>query len=327
MRALARFAVAFCALALAAGPVVAQPNLTTLSLGLTSKTANEWVEFVSDAQGFFAANGVKLDYVYTGSAANGAQQLTAGSLDLSEVSSTQGIEAILGGAPITFFLEHGTKAPYLLLGKKGIASLAGLKGKTIIVGGPNDITRVFMDKVLASANLKGDDFIYTYAGATTERFAALNSGGVDAAILFPPFSYRAASQGFPILADISNFFPNFLFDGFAVRPEWAKTHGDVIVRFIKGYLAGVRWLYDPANKARAIQILSEATNTAPEDAAQTYDLFVTKLHIFSRNGVPSNASLGPVIDALVKIGQIKPPAPPPSRFFDTTWVNQANTRR
>ena len=36
MRALARFAVAFCALALAAGPVVAQPNLTTLSLGLTS---------------------------------------------------------------------------------------------------------------------------------------------------------------------------------------------------------------------------------------------------------------------------------------------------
>ena len=80
------------------------------------------------------------------------------------------------------------------------------------------------------------------------------------------------------------------------------------------------------NKARAIQILSETTNTAPEDAAQTYDLFIAKLHVFSANGVPSNASLGPVIDALVNLGQVKPPAPPAARFFDATYVNQANAQ-
>ena len=322
----ARLVLVLAAFTFASAPVGAQPSLTTVGLGVTSKTANEWAEYVADQLGFFAANGIKVDFVYTGSAAAGAQQLTAGSLDISEVSSTQMIEAVQGGAPITMIVEHGTKAPYLLLGKKGIASLAALKGKTIIVGGPNDITRVFMDKVLASANLKPDDYSYTYAGATTERFAALASGGVDAAILFPPFSYRAAGMGYPVLADISTFFPSFLFDGFAVKPDWAKAHSDLVVRFIKGYLQGVRWLDDPANKTRAIQILSATTNTPPEDALQTYDLFVSRLHDFSRTGMTSNASLGPVLDALVKIGQLTPPVPPASKFFDNTYATAANAQ-
>jgi NitT/TauT family transport system substrate-binding protein len=314
------------AFAFGSTPLAAQTNLTSVSLGVTSKTANEWAEYVADQLGFFAANGIKVDFIYTGSAAAGAQQLTAGALDISEVSSTQMGEAIQGGAPITMIVEHGTKAPYLLLGKKGVTSLAALKGKTIIVGGPNDITRVFMDKVLASAKLKPDDYSYTYAGATTERFAALASGGVEAAILFPPFSYRAAAMGYPVLADISNFFPTFLFDGFAVKPDWAKAHSDLVIRFIKGYLQGVRWLDDPANKARAIQILSATTNTSPEDSQQTYDLFVSKLHDFSRTGLTSNASLGPVLDALVKIGQLTPPVPPASKFFDNTYAAAANAQ-
>jgi ABC-type nitrate/sulfonate/bicarbonate transport system substrate-binding protein len=319
----ASFVLSSAAVALGTRPVAAQSNLTTVSLGLTSKTANEWAEYVSEDQGYFAQNGLKIEYIYTGSAAAGAQQLAAGSLDISEVSSTQGIEAIQGGAPFKFVCEHGTKVPYLLLGKKGITSLGGLKGKTIIVGGPNDITRVFMDKVLASANLKPDDYVYTFAGATTERFAALVNGGVDAAILFPPFAQRAAGMGFPVLAEISKFFPSFLFDGFAVKQDWAKDHGDVIVRFIKAYILGVRWLYEPANKARAIQILTAATNTQPVDAQQTYDIFITNLHAYSATGLSSPGSVGPVIEALVKIGQVKEPAPPPTKFYDNTFANQA----
>jgi ABC-type nitrate/sulfonate/bicarbonate transport system substrate-binding protein len=318
--------VGAAALAARTEPAAAQSALVPVSLGVTSRTANEWAEFVADALGFYTANGLKLEMVVTGSAASGAQQLSAGSLDICGISSTQVVEAIQGGAPIKIVVEHSGKVPYLLLGKKGITSLAQLRGKTIIVGGPNDITRVFMDKVLASANLKPDDYIYTYAGATVERFAALNSGGVDAAILFPPFSYRAAGQGFPVLADISQFFPSFLFDTFCVRPEWAKSHSDLVVRYIKAYLQGIRWLYEPANKARAIQILSDATNTTPADATQTYDVFVTKLHIFPPTGTPSAASLGPVLEALVKIGALKSPAPAPATFYDTTYVTTANAQ-
>lgn len=304
--------------------VRAQTALPTVEFGVTSKTANEWPEYVGLALGFFKQNGIALDMLYSGSAAASAQQLTAGALDISEVSSTQMIEAINGGAPITGFIEHSGKAPYLVLGKKGITSISGLKGKTIIVGGPNDITRVFMDKILENAKLKPDDYTYTYAGATAERFAALSSGGVDAAILFPPFSYRALNAGYPLLDDVSKYFPAFMFDAFCVRPDWGAAHRDLVVKFSKGYLQSVQWLYNPVNRARAIRILVDTTNVTPEDASETYDLFVTKLHIYTPTGEISPTSLGTVIDALVKIGQIKSPAPAASKYYDSTYVAQAN---
>lgn len=318
------------AIALAGGPpstASAQGALREISFGLTAKTANEWPEYISETMGFFAANGIKDDIIYTGSSAAGAQQLAAGALDISEVSSTQIVEAIIGGAPFVEVVAHSEKAPYAVVGKKGLKSLADLKGKMIIVGGPNDITRVFMDKVLAQGgHLKPDDYTYTFAGATNARFAALVNGGVDAAILFPPFSFRAASQGYPLLDDISKYFPTFLFDAFCVQPAWARAHGDLLVAFGKAYIQGVVWLYNPANKARAIQILSDATGTSAEDAAQTYDLFVTKLHIYSASGIPTVAQFAPVVDALVKTGELKPPLPDVTKFYDDRYIKQANAQ-
>ena len=73
--------------------------------------------------------------------------------------------------------------PYALLAKSSIKSLKDLKGKVISVGGPKDITRIYVDRMLAPQGLKTGDYDYVYAGATTARAQALLSGAVDAAIL------------------------------------------------------------------------------------------------------------------------------------------------
>ena len=44
--------------------------------------------------------------------------------------------------------------PYALLAKAGIKSLKDLKGKVISVGGPKDITRLYVDRMLAPQGLK-----------------------------------------------------------------------------------------------------------------------------------------------------------------------------
>jgi hypothetical protein len=36
--------------------------------------------------------------------------------------------------------------------------------------------------------------------------------------------------------------------------------------------------------------------------------------------------VGPVIDALVKIGAVTPPVPPPTKFYDNTYATQANAQ-
>lgn len=310
----------------AAPSASAQPALREMSFGVTGFSAMSWPEVAAQQLGFFANNGLKVEIVTTGSAAGGAQQLSSGSLDISEVSAAAILEAIVGGAPIQAVIELSAKVPYEVVAKKGLTSIAQLKGKTIIIGGPSDITRIFMDKILGSAGLGPDDYTYTYAGATGERFAALVNGGVDATILFPPFSFRAADQGYPVLADVSKYFASFLFTTFAVQPAWARSHRDLVVAWTKAYLQGVRWLYNPANKARAIQILMQSTNANAGDAAAAYALFITKMRVFSPTGILSDEVIAPVLDALTKMGQLKPPVPPPARFYDNTYVEAANAQ-
>jgi NitT/TauT family transport system substrate-binding protein len=316
------------ALGVAAGTTraAAQSGVRTLTLGLTSRSATDWGLYAADKIGFFTANGLQVDQIVIGSSAGCAQQLTAGSIDIGSVSSTQVIEAVIGGAPIVEVINEVITAPYFILARKGVTSLGQLKGKTIIIGGPNDITRVFADKVLAANGFKPEEITYTYAGATSERYAALLSGGVDGAILLPPFAFRAADQGYAVVAEIQKYFPNFPFGGLAARIAWAKSHRDMVVAFDKSYLQGVRWLFDPANRARAIQLLIDETNTTPDDASKTYDLYVARLRLYSRDGRFTDADFTQVLDALLKTKDITPPAPPPSRFYDNSYVDAARVR-
>lgn len=321
-RALAAGAFALAAPFAGVGIARAQPALRPLNYGFTSKNASDWIAFVADKLGFFTANGVKPDFVVVGSAAGNAQQLTAGATDLAGISSTQIIEAVLGGAPLVAVLNRTHTTPYVIIAKKGLTSIGALAGKTIIVGGPNDVTTIMMNGVLAGNHLKPDDVTYTFAGGTPERFAALMSGTVDAAILLPPFSFRALAQGYQLLTPVAKYFPSFPLDLVATNTAFAKAHPDVLEAYCRGYLQGVRWIYDPANRSQALSILSEATNTAAEDAAKTYDAYVRD-KVYSETGVTPVDGMDKVLATLLSINAIKPPTPPGSRFVDNTFVQHA----
>jgi ABC-type nitrate/sulfonate/bicarbonate transport system substrate-binding protein len=289
---------------------------------LTAKNANDWVAYIGDRQGFFAANGVNVAFVVTGSAAANAQQLTAGALDLAGISSSQVVEAVEGGAPLRVVLNRTYTSPYVIVGRKGLHSIKDLKGKMIIVGGPNDVTTILMNGVLAGNGLTPDNVTYTYAGGTPERFAALMSGAVDAAILVPPFSFRATDQGYPQLSTVAQYFPSFPLDLVATNMTWARTHADTLEGYLRGYLQAVRWLSDPANHDRAVAVLVDQTNSLPDDAAKSYDAFV-KAKVFNDTGITPLDGLDKVIGILGKIGVLKPPLPPASKYVDNHFVQNA----
>ena len=46
--------------------------------------------------------------------------------------------------------------------------------------------------------------------------------------------------------------------------------------FRGGYQAGQRWLYDPANREQAIQVLVDKTRLSPDDARATYELYIDR---------------------------------------------------
>lgn len=96
-----------------------------------------------------------------------------------------------------------------------------------------------------------------------------------------------------------------------------------MLAYIRAYGRAVGWLYDVTNKEKAVDILVKYSRQDRKDSADTYDYLVTKLRAFSADGLISEATYKKMIDGLISLEDMKPPAPPMSKFFDPSFVQEA----
>ncbi len=303
--------------------VVRAQTLRDVSLGLISPTAAMWPTFIGQELDLYHRYGLDPKFIFVGSVAACAQQLVAGSLDLGEISSTQIVEATQGGGALKYVLEETDNAAYTFVAQKQYKKYADLKGKLVIIGGVNDITVIFTRKMFASGGLKFEDVDYTYAGGTADRYAALKSGSVAATLLAPPFSFRAIDEGYNVLGTLHDVMPTFPFVGWAATDTYAQAHPDIVTSFIKAQLRATRWLNDPANRSKAIDILVKRANSTPELAGKSYNELVVVNKSFPNVGQTSPKTFQTVLDALASLKVLTPPLPPPTKFFDNRYVDRA----
>jgi ABC-type nitrate/sulfonate/bicarbonate transport system substrate-binding protein len=237
----------------------------TVSVGSVDATsANLWPLHIAIKNGYFDAANLKIDLVFAQSNASVIQQLAAGSYSVApSAGMVDPIRAIDKGAPVALVRIVIQAPPYALLAKPEIKRIEDLKGKTIIIGGDKDITRIFTEQMLAPHGLKSGDYDYVFAGATSARFAALKSGAVDAALLTMPFNFFAATAGYSNLGFTFDVLPDMPFAGMAVNRPWAEAHADVLKRFLDAYNKGspgstIRKTAKPQSRCRWIRARSRS---------------------------------------------------------------------
>jgi NitT/TauT family transport system substrate-binding protein len=258
----------------------------------------------------FAGKGLALDISYTNSAPNLLQQTSAGSVDFAmSTGLVDPIRAIDKGGPVRIVLVEVTAAPYELMGKTAVKNLAGLKGKTIAVGGLNDITNIYLDSMLAPSGLKRGDFDMQFFGSTPARYAALQAGAVDAAMLSPPANYYAAAAGYMSLGFVKDYAGDLSFSGSAVNTAWAEGHAPALRAIVATYGDAADWFADGKNRDEAIAIMVAASKGKPDDIAKSYD-FLRGGDYFERSGAISKTKLASLVHAMHQLGDIEDePAP------------------
>ena len=282
-------------------PSFAQQTVILGSVG--SSSANGWPSYVATEKGFFAAEGLKPDPVFAQSNAAVIQQLATGAINFSTNSGlVDPVRAIEKGVPLAIIRIEVQIPPYSLLAKPAIKSMKELKGKLISVGGAKDITRIYVERMLEPHGVKSGEFDMTFAGATSARFAALQAGAVDAAILTPPFNFHAQTAGFSRLGDTIEY-TDMPFAGIGVNTTWAQANRAATDKMIRIYTKSIGWLYDPANRAEAIQILMKVSKLKQEEVERAYDFLIGGKY-FEPTGKVSKAKLNKLVDALKLLGDV-----------------------
>ncbi len=310
-------AVAFIAV-FAAGAAQAQ---TKIIAGMVAHGPPQWPQYIATELGWFKQDNIELEFITVGG--GGAQQLAAGALDICHSGYPDFARAALQGAALRIIINDIVASPYAVFAKPGIRQIADLKGKLMSIGGNNDITFIYIKPFLASAGLKTSDVDFIYAKAAGDRFSALVAGGVDATILNHPTYSKAVALGFSNLGDTKAYAEDIPFTVWAASTPWAAKNRDVLVAFARNYKRGVRWLYDPANKQHAIDILLKFARQDRKDIEEAYDYQVAKLKLYGLDGDVSDKIYEKMAEGLVDIGFIKQPYPPKSAIFDGSFVQQA----
>jgi NitT/TauT family transport system substrate-binding protein len=284
------------------GAARAEP--TTIGLiGAVSST--HWPIYVGLKQGYYATVDLQPDLIFVQSSAALVQQLTAGSLDFAlSTGLADPIRAIDKGAPIAIVRIEIQAPPYALLTKPLIKQWADLKGKTISIGGPKDITRIYLERMAGPNGVKPGDYDTVFAGATSARFSALQSGAVDAAILLPPFNFYAESAGFTNLGKTIDYAGELPFAGAVVSRSWVATHKATLDKVFSVHNRSLAWFADRQNRGEAIKIMMEASKLKQEDVAKSYD-FLRDNAFFETTGKVSRAKMSALLKALKELGDLE----------------------
>ena len=233
------------------------------------------------------------------------------------------MQAIEAGADLVAFGKGMDPAPYSLMAKKELKSIADLKGKSISLADAGDVYTEATKEIIRKGGLDPEkDINFRYGGNSNQRMAALVAGAVDAVPLIPPQDRMMTDQGFNSLAYYPDYFPNLTLSLSAVARPWASKNPEIMKSFMRAQKAAITWLYDPANKSEAIALLMTETNADRPSAEQAYDQFLIKMRIFPANGCIELKGLQVLVDILSRINKnVK--GGPADKYVDTQWCAPA----
>ncbi len=307
------------AVALGAAP---QP----LNLVYAQASASVTPIFVAQDQGFFAAQGLRVSMARaTGNAAiaallSGEAQVTAG------VGATEVSGADANGADAVIIAAGSNLPVFSLYAKPDVHSVKDLAGKKIAVTRAGTSTDTMARIILDQYKLTGQADIVPAGGTLSGVLAAVERGVAAAGILAPPATATAQDAGLVELVNGVRLGILMTMGEIGVTKSYLAHNRDIVLRFMKAYVAAWAFMRNPGNEAGVERAISHYTRATPEQAAVAYRAFfvswrtsevpyadpaaVRNVLRFSANprvrGVNPNTLIDPsVLDELVRSGYVR----------------------
>jgi NitT/TauT family transport system substrate-binding protein len=241
----------------AASAPAAAPARRTMQYGLVNFSAFYWPIYVALDEGLFNREALDVEITETRSGTDGLAAMAGGSLDVITTNSEVVVLAQIRGADAIGIAGFNNKASYSLMVQPEVQRITDLKNKTLGASALRTGEVVFMKALLRKYGIGENDYSLVVAGASRNRVTAMSTKQIDATVMPPPDNFRLEDMNVKRLAEVNEAVPEYQFQFLAAMRSWAQSHQDETVRFLRAYVNSLHWLYEPANKARAVAILQE----------------------------------------------------------------------
>ena len=290
--------------------------------------------WAAQRQGFFEANGVTVQLSYTPNSVFLITSLLDGKFDIGlagidnivAYQEGQG-EAKIADNPDLFAFLGNDSGFASIVAAPNVKSFADLKGKTVSVDAMTTGYAFMVRELLARNGLTEADVTYVRAGGTSNRYRDLVAGKQDATLLRTPFELLVRERGFNQLATGESL---GAYEGTvgAARRSWAKANEPALLGFMRGYRAGVDWIYDRANREIVeAMLVANVRDMTPALAKKSYDLLLADKGGVTRDVALDIEGIRTVLQLRSKYGAPQKTLTDPMKYVDLSYYDKAYAKR
>jgi sulfonate transport system substrate-binding protein len=272
---------------------------------------------VAEYKGFFSKEGLEVKFHETTYAPDHNRGMAEGRWDFTLSSAdTMIARTTTDGTDYLLFMQAEEGLSAYLIGQPGVNWIQELRGK-LLAGDPGDSNLdLIRKKILRAHNIEEKEYQVEIIGSSPKRLEAFLQRRVVAAMLTPPASDKALMAGGVLLANAEDYVPHWpLTCGWTLR-SWLLNHRDLVVRFIRAWVAATDWLLEQQNRAATLELMMERENLSQAAADEAYRKVVPKARI-------NPSALRGVIELRKEMGVYQPPYSPPERFYDASYWSEA----
>ena len=290
--------------------------------------------WAAQRQGFFEANGVAVQLAYTPNSGFSIASLFEGRADIAlalidnliAYQEGQG-EARMPDNPDLFAFMGGDGGFLSLVAAPGVRGFADLQGKSLSVDAMTTGAAFVLRELLARNGIAEADVRFERAGGTAMRYRDLVAGKHAATLLRTPFEVLAGDKGCRVLAAAASLGAYQGTAGIA-RRSWAREHDAALVGFLRGYKAGIDWVFDPAHRDIVEALLvANSREMTPALARQSYDLLLAAQGGLARDLKPDDRGIATVLALRSKFATPPRTLTDPAKYVDLAYHEKALGKR
>jgi NitT/TauT family transport system substrate-binding protein len=290
-------------------------------IGLSSFTPINAAVWIADDKGLFKKNGIDAEVILMGGAsAGGVSSLIAGDVQFLAGAGGAVISAGLNGADVVMVASIVNRGVQRVMARSDIRKPEDLRGKRVGVTRLGAASHLVLLMMLRAWGMNPGDVQTMQIGSSPAMMAALEKGGIDAAVLTEPTFFFAEDQGYRVLADLADMDIYYLHSMIDTTRSFIRTHHDLALRFVRSYIEGIAFF--KKNRKESIEVLAKKLRTAPSQTK-----YLERSHALYSSGYFENAPYVSVkgINTLLEfLGKDNPKArsADPRSFMDNSLVKE-----
>jgi ABC-type nitrate/sulfonate/bicarbonate transport system substrate-binding protein len=282
--------------------------------------------FAAEANGFFAKRGVDVEVKGTPNSKELRDGLAEGRYQIAHSAVDNAVAMAEMAKVDVVVLMGGDNSFNNLYVTPGIRSYADLRGKTVAVDAVDTAYAFQLYAMMKMHGVPQGQYTVNPIGGTPLRLKAMREDPTHAtaAMLNPPFSIMAERAGLKRLASAAQALGAYQGSAaFALR-SWAPTHRQEIERYIQAYVDGLRWAVNPANKDKAVALLTQNLKLDPSIAAAAYAVAANPKTGFAKDARLDMQGFRNVLKLRAEMhGDWGGKPPSPAKYLDLSYYRQA----